>query len=358
MASVRETATPVVHGGLRTPGRLGRVEVRAASSAEHWEDVAQLSFAYQRETALELGKDQPDRPEEVWGPVGDEVVDPRSVFASYLVAYEADHAVGGVALVAHDALSVALKRCYVRPQHRRRGVARSLVATAEGQAAQRGVGRILLDVLASRRDAITAWRRIGFVECEPWGDASMRYFEFALPCAGQSTWLGLERGTVALREHDPRWATVYQHHAEVVHRALADQGVDIEHVGSTSVEGLLAKPVVDLAARLTPGAHDAMVIASLEGRGYTFRGDKEESGGLLFVAEDQAGRRIAHLHVLRHHLPQWQRYLRLRDLLRADEATRSAYGALKRELARRFPADRGAYTAAKGSFIDELLGVA
>ena len=79
--------------------------------------------------------------------------------------------------MAHDARSVMLKRCFVHPAWRQRGVARALVQAAEAQAARRGGDRLVLDVLPSRRGGIAAWRRMGFVEAEPWGDASMVYLE-------------------------------------------------------------------------------------------------------------------------------------------------------------------------------------
>lgn len=120
-------------------------------------------------------------------------------------------------------------------------------------------------------------------------------------------------------------------------------------------EQLIAKPIVDVAVRLTPSADEASVIASLQRRGYEFRGDTKDSGGLLFVAADQRRGRIAHLHVLHDGDHQWERYLLARDTLRADDRTRAAYAALKRDLALRFPTDRAAYTDAKRSFFDVVL---
>lgn len=331
------------------------MEVRAAREHDHWRDAAGLLFGYQRETAMELGKEPPDRPEDVWAPVRHEVLDPASAFTTYLVAYRGGEPLGGVGLVAHDAVTVLLTRCYVRPAARRRGVAAALVAAAADEGARRGVARLALDILASREAAITAWCRLGFVDCESWGYGAMRYFERPLVDGGPPPWLGLRRGEVALHDHDERWSMVFHHHAEVVRRGLAGQVRCVEHVGSTAVEGLVAKPVVDLAVQLTPAVDEAKVIASLEARRYVFRGDKKDQGRLLFVAEDQPHRRSVHLHVLRHDDPQWERYLRVRDLLRTDEGARRLYAAFKRELADRHSEDRGAYTAAKGSFIEALL---
>ena len=331
------------------------MEVRAARNADQWRDAAHLLFRYQRETAADLGKDPPDRPEQVWAPVRSEVLEPVSVFTTYLLAYDGHHPLGGVALIAHDALTVMLTRCYVHPDARRRGVAAALVTAAADEAARRGAARLVLDILASRDGAITAWRRLGFVDSECRGDTAMRYLEREVVYGEGRPWLGLRRGEVALHDHDERWSTVFLHHAEVVRRALAGHVGGVEHVGSTAVEGLVAKPVVDLAVQLTLAGDDEKVMSSLEAQRYVFRGDKNDHGGLLFVAEDQAHCRTAHLHVLRHDDPQWERYLKVRDLLRTDEGARRHYAAFKRELAGRFPEDRRAYTVAKGSFIEAVL---
>jgi len=153
------------------------VDVRPAADPGSWAHAARLLFGYHRETAVEVGAPQPRTPEEVWFPVRRETIDPASVHSTYLVAYEQGRPVGGIVLVAHDALSVLLKRCYVPPAQRRRGVATALVATAGDLAADRGATRLVLDVLPSRAGAIAAWRRMGFAEAPPWGDPAMAYFE-------------------------------------------------------------------------------------------------------------------------------------------------------------------------------------
>ncbi len=134
---------------------------------------------------------------------------------------------------------------------------------------------------------------------------------------------------------------------------LAGRTAGIEHVGSTAVDGLVAKPIVDVAVRFRAGVDEHDVVWDLEARGYRFRGDKDGEGGLLFVVEDEPRRRIVHVHVVRDGDRQWQRYLRSRDRLRTKPDVREAYTVLKKELAWRFADDRAAYTAAKCAFLDE-----
>jgi GNAT superfamily N-acetyltransferase len=211
-------------------------------------------FAYQRETAVEVGATEPERPEEVWLPVRREVMDPAAVYRNYLIAYEHGRPVGGVALVAHDGLSIMLKRCFVHRSERRRGVATALVNTSRRLGDERGTTRLVLDVLASRTGAIAAWRRMGFVAAPPWGDPAMTYFELRTGDGRPPPWLGVPYGEVALRQSDPRWTEVFAHQAELLRRTLADDVVAIEHVGSTAVPGLVAKPIIDVAVLLRPGA--------------------------------------------------------------------------------------------------------
>ena len=166
------------------------MDLRLAVDARSWADAAQLLFAYQRETAVEVGAAEPQHPEEVWLPVRRETIDPASVHSTYLLAYDQCRPIGGVALVTHDASSVMLKRCFVQPSHRRRGVATALVDGARQLAAGRGASRLVLDVLATRTGAIAAWRQMGFVDAAQWGDPAIVYFELPTGDGRPPAWLG------------------------------------------------------------------------------------------------------------------------------------------------------------------------
>jgi GrpB-like predicted nucleotidyltransferase (UPF0157 family)/ADP-ribose pyrophosphatase YjhB (NUDIX family)/inosine/xanthosine triphosphate pyrophosphatase family protein len=165
---------------------------------------------------------------------------------------------------------------------------------------------------------------------------------------------GLAYGTVQVVEHDPRWFAIAATHIATIRAALHGHANAVEHVGSTAVQGLAAKPIVDLAVRLHPDADVAAVITAMHEEGYLFRGDKQDQGGLLFVAEPSPGVRVAHIHVLAAGDPQWDRYLRVRDRLRADPALVDQYALLKQRLAGDHPDDRAAYTAAKAGFLHAL----
>jgi GrpB-like predicted nucleotidyltransferase (UPF0157 family) len=167
--------------------------------------------------------------------------------------------------------------------------------------------------------------------------------------------LGLRYGQVRLAASDPRWPRAFQRLAAELRAALGEQAVAIEHVGSTAVPGLAAKPILDVAVALAAGTDPGRVIATLERLGFQDRGDKGAEGGHLLVLEDRPAHRVAHLHLVGHGDPQWRRYLTVRDRLRTDPDARAAYARLKGRLAARFSDDRRAYTAAKAAFITRLL---
>jgi GrpB-like predicted nucleotidyltransferase (UPF0157 family) len=167
--------------------------------------------------------------------------------------------------------------------------------------------------------------------------------------------VGLAYGTVRVVEHDPLWVAIFDRLASKLRAALADVVLGVEHVGSTAVPDLVAKPIIDIAVGLTPTADAGQITVALASLGYQYRGDKGEHGGHLYVLEDRPAHRIAHLHAIDHGGPQWLAYLAVRDRLRTDSDARRRYADLKRQLARAYAADRTGYTAAKATAVTDLL---
>lgn len=167
--------------------------------------------------------------------------------------------------------------------------------------------------------------------------------------------VGLRRGTVELAASHAAWPRLAAALLDRLLAALGALAIDGEHVGSTAVPGLVAKPILDLAILLAPDADEREAIDRLEREGTEFRGDQGADGGLVFVLEPDADHRWAHVHVVRHGDPQWDRYLAFRDRLRSDPGVAEAYAAHKRELAARFTEDRESYTEGKAALIQRLL---
>lgn len=161
---------------------------------------------------------------------------------------------------------------------------------------------------------------------------------------------------VRLSPYDPSWPALFARERDRL-LSLFPQLLAVEHIGSTAVPGLAAKPVIDLLAGVASmAAADALFDPLLVG-GYTtsreFNASLHDRRWFMRAAN---GRRTHHLHVVVHAGPVWTDRLRFRDLLRASPALAQAYWQCKAELALRFRHDREAYTAAKGAYIASTLG--
>ena len=173
------------------------------------------------------------------------------------------------------------------------------------------------------------------------------------PFQGDS--IGLKRGTVRIADYAPRWADLFEQEAERLLQSVAHLVVDIQHVGSTAVTGLCAKPIIDIAIAIESKEVIPSLVRRLTRLGYIDRGDAGDDGGYLLVLERAPEVRAAHIHIVEATDVQWRDYIGFRDLLRRNEDTREEYGRLKRNLAREYEADRRSYTAGKHGFIRALL---
>ena len=167
--------------------------------------------------------------------------------------------------------------------------------------------------------------------------------------------LGLQYGSVALVPADERWGEVAGVLGAQIETALAGVARGVQHVGSTSVPGLLAKPIVDLAVGLSPPTTLEEVEAPLSRLGWIYRGDAGDEGGWVFVMEDSPWHRVAHAHGVEFRGEQWNRYLQFRALLRRDEVARQTYERVKVRLAEQFPDGRNDYLLGKDPTVRRLL---
>src|SRR5258708_4992009 len=154
---------------------------------------------------------------------------------------------------------------------------------------------------------------------------------------------------IALVEYDPTWPGRYQDELSQVSAALQHGIVrHAEHIGSTAVPGMLAKPVVDILIGV-----DSLEVAGrefqpvLKALGYAFWGDNPKKDRLFFVKGlPPNGPRTFHIHVTSLDREMWERVL-FRDYLRAHPEEARRYEQLKRDLAIKFPEDREAYSEGK-----------
>ncbi len=165
--------------------------------------------------------------------------------------------------------------------------------------------------------------------------------------------LGLTSGEVVIVPHSPDWAHLYKGVAAHIQRVLAGLGSEVAHIGSTSVPGLAAKPVLDIAVGARPPVEADEYIARLQDAGFDFQMDLGIYGGLFFTVRAEPMTVIAHLHVVDIEDFQWRWYLAFRDGLRSDPKLRADYQRLKQASADAHGSDRDSYTKAK---FDWVLG--
>ena len=163
---------------------------------------------------------------------------------------------------------------------------------------------------------------------------------------------GLTHGTVQLAEWTPRWTELFTEEAARLRAALGDLAVAIEHYGSTSVPGLLAKPLLDILVGGPEATDAAPYVVALAPLGYDYAAHAGVPEHLVF---GRGAARTHLVHVVRHGGDAWQRGLTFRDALRADPTLREKYAKLKRELALTYGAERGRYTAGKSAFVEHVL---
>lgn len=165
--------------------------------------------------------------------------------------------------------------------------------------------------------------------------------------------LGLRSGEVRLAPHDPGWPAAFSAERVRLLAALAPHALAVEHIGSTAVPDLPAKPIIDIAVTVESFRALPALIGALEAAGYTHKGEYGLPGRQFFVRGEPA---THHVHLVEPDSPHWADWLALRDHLRVHAEDRASYAALKRELAARHARDRAAYTKAKDPFIQRLRG--
>ncbi len=163
---------------------------------------------------------------------------------------------------------------------------------------------------------------------------------------------GAERRRIEICDYDPQWPAKFQQHAECIVRALGSAALQIEHIGSTSVPGLGAKPIIDVLLVVEDSSDEADYLPHLEGAGYVLRVREPEwhEHRMFRTAEKDV-----HLHVFSAGSSEVSRYLVFRDYLRGNRADRELYEAVKRELAGQEWPSMNNYAEAKTEVIQQII---
>lgn len=159
--------------------------------------------------------------------------------------------------------------------------------------------------------------------------------------------------TVQVLPYQPAWPAAFESEASRVAQALGDAGGALHHIGSTSVPGLAAKPIIDMLLEVSDLAALDRRSDALVAQGWEAKGEFGLPGRRYFRKTDAQGRRTHHLHAFEAGSAEARRHLAFRDYLIAHPDVASAYGTLKRALAAAHPEDMSAYMDGKDPFIKD-----
>lgn len=160
--------------------------------------------------------------------------------------------------------------------------------------------------------------------------------------------IGLKSGKVKLFPYNPKRAKIFKQEEKILRNAMGDMLLDVQHVGSTAIPGLPAKPIIDIIVGISSLKDLKKCIKPLKKVGYKYKG-KERPGEYLFTKD------TTHcLHLSEFNSEPWNNYLLFRDYLRTHKKVANEYKNLKLELAKKFPNDRASYTSIKSKFVEVI----
>ena len=158
-----------------------------------------------------------------------------------------------------------------------------------------------------------------------------------------------------LAPHQEEWTQNAERTIETLKRLLEPVAVDIQHIGSTAILSIHAKPIIDLVVGVRNLGDILPYVELLKQHDIVFRGE-DVAGQPLFVMGDfEKDTRTHHIHVVRWNEAEWNNYINFRDYLNRYPDKAMQYDAYKKKLAAQFADDRGSYTTGKQELIDRLL---
>lgn len=170
--------------------------------------------------------------------------------------------------------------------------------------------------------------------------------------------LGLLRQTVVLCDHQKAWEESAVKTIQKLQKIFGGAAVAIQHVGSTAISSIKAKPIIDIAVAVKDFGAVFPLLPALEAQGFVLRrnpADPNPQEMLLVCGDFEKDTRTHHIHIVLENSRQWIDYINFRDYLNANSYAARQYEALKMKLAAQYPQDRKAYTNGKAHLIAALL---
>ncbi len=164
---------------------------------------------------------------------------------------------------------------------------------------------------------------------------------------------GVPQGKLYMEEYNPEWEVNGKQVVDLL-KPIIVKAVDIRHVGSTAVKGMLAKPLIDIAVGMRELEDIMEYVDELEKRDIHYWGEVVPGQREFSIDDPKTGNRLVHIHVVTYEGPSWVRYRDITDYLNADEKVRRSYILLKKALLLRYEDRPEKYGPAKTVYLDDL----
>lgn len=167
--------------------------------------------------------------------------------------------------------------------------------------------------------------------------------------------LGLKKGTVRLCDHQTEWETQAEQMIGRLREVFGTFAVDIQHIGSTSIRSIKAKPIIDIAIGLQTFDGLGGFLAPLAALGVEKSAGQPFADIVLFSIDAKTGERLYNIQAVLYGSPQWNGHVCFRDYLNANPDKAAEYEQLKKEAALHYPTDVMSYSAHKNAFIEQCI---
>jgi GrpB-like predicted nucleotidyltransferase (UPF0157 family) len=167
--------------------------------------------------------------------------------------------------------------------------------------------------------------------------------------------LGMPGGQVWLRNAHEAWAGQYELERTHILKAIGEHILDIQHVGSTAIPGVPAKPILDILVGVESFEEARVCVDPMEAIGYRYKGENGIPRRHYFVKGDP---RTHHVHMVEKDSKDWRVTFLFRDFLRTHSDAAREYAEVKQRLAAQFAADRVSYQQQKDRIVERILGTA
>jgi len=169
--------------------------------------------------------------------------------------------------------------------------------------------------------------------------------------------IGIDKNLVTLCPYSEEWKILFENEKMNLYNCIKEYIIDIQHVGSTSINGIYAKPIIDMVIVIEDLNDGFKLIDDIESMGYHFKGNLGKSNRFFFWKGTE-GNNTHNLHIVEYGDKNWENLILFRDSMNNHADYRDRYCSLKMELADKYKDDRRTYTERKSNFILNVIQLA